>query len=70
MFWLCVFAGVPGAETTPFTDAEALRPGDEDLEHCLDGAALVAALDLVVPHRRAERGTLWTMDMLAAEIRR
>ena len=69
VFWLCVFAGEPGAETTPFTDAGHSCPGDEDLEHFLDGAALVAALDS--SFRIVERCLdQWAMDMLAEEIRR
>ena len=27
VFWLCVFAGEPGAETTPFPDSGHLLPG-------------------------------------------
>ena len=45
IFWLCDFAGVPGAETTPFTNASYNCPGDDDLEHVLSAADLAAALD-------------------------
>jgi hypothetical protein len=45
VFWLCDFAGEPGAETTPFTDAANDCPGDDDLDHPLDAGALVEALD-------------------------
>jgi uncharacterized damage-inducible protein DinB len=69
VFWLCVFAGEPGAETTPFPDSGNVCPGDEDLEHFLDGAALAGALDSSF---RIVEGCLdrWTMDLLAEEIRR
>jgi DinB family protein len=45
VFWLCDFAGAPGAETTSFPDAGSNCPGDEDLEHVLDAADLSHALD-------------------------
>ena len=32
VFWLCDFAGAPGAATTPFTNAAYDCPGDDDLE--------------------------------------
>ena len=69
VFWLCDFAGEPGAETTPFTDAAHVCPGDEDLEHPLDAAELVDALDATF---RIVEAVLdrWTVDMLAEEIRR
>ena len=35
VFWLCDFAGDPGAETTPFTNAVYHCPGDDDLDHVL-----------------------------------
>jgi uncharacterized damage-inducible protein DinB len=44
VFWLCDFAGAPGAETTPFTNAAFDCPGDDDLEHVLGPEALSAAL--------------------------
>ena len=44
VFWLCDFAGEPGASTTPFTNAVWSCPGDEDLEHVLDAEQLVVAL--------------------------
>jgi hypothetical protein len=44
VFWLCDFAGEPGVETTPFRDAAHLCPGDDDLDHPFDGAALASAL--------------------------
>jgi hypothetical protein len=45
VFWLCDFAGEPGAETTPFTNAAYNCPGDDDLDHVLDAEALVEALN-------------------------
>ena len=69
VFWLCDFAGEPGAETTPFTDAAHDCPGDDDLEHVLSADALVEALDASF---RIVEGCLdrWTPDMLVEEVRR
>jgi hypothetical protein len=63
VFWLCDFAGEPGAETTPFTNAGYDCPGDDDLEHVLSGDQLAAALDSTF---RIIEGCLdrWTPDML------
>ena len=44
VFWLCDFAGAPGADTTPFTNATYECPGDDDLEHVLSAADLTSAL--------------------------
>jgi uncharacterized damage-inducible protein DinB len=63
VFWLCDFAGAPGAETTRFTDAAYNCPGDDDLEHVLSGADLVEALDStfgIVAHCL----DAWTLEML------
>ena len=69
VFWLCDFAGEPGAETTPFTNASNVCPGDDDLEHVLDAQALAAALDSTF--RIVERALdTWTPEMLGEEIRR
>ena len=69
VFWLCDFAGEPGAQTTPFTNAGNDCPGDDDLEHVLGAGQLVTALDSTF---RIVEGCLdrWTVDMLAEEIRR
>jgi hypothetical protein len=69
VFWLCDFAGEPGAETTPFTNAAYNCPGDDDLDHPLDAAALVDALDASF---RIVEGCLdrWTPEMLDEVIRR
>jgi uncharacterized damage-inducible protein DinB len=45
VFWLCDFAGVPGADSTPFPNAAYDCPGDDDLDHPLDARQLVAAID-------------------------
>ena len=69
VFWLCDFAGEPGAETTPFTNAAYNCPGDDDLEHVLTADALAGALDSTF---RIIEGCLdrWRPEMLAEEIRR
>ena len=68
VFWLCDFAGAPGAETTPFTSAANNCPGDDDLEHVLSADALALALDstFVIVESCLDR---WTLDMLGEEIR-
>lgn len=68
VFWLCDFAGAPGAETTPFTNAGNNCPGDEDLENVLGADALAHALDstFVIVESCLDR---WTLEMLAEEIR-
>jgi uncharacterized damage-inducible protein DinB len=69
VFWLCDFAGEPGAETTRFTDAGNDCPGDDDLEHVLSATDLVEALDATfrIVKRCLDR---WTLDMLDEVIRR
>ena len=69
VFWLCDFAGEPGAATTRFTDAARNCPGDDDLEHVLSAAELVEALDSTF---RIVEGCLdrWTLEMLTEVIRR
>jgi uncharacterized damage-inducible protein DinB len=69
VFWLCEFAGEPGAKTTRFTDAGNNCPGDDDLENVLDAGQLVEALDSTF---RIVEGCLdrWTLEMLDEEIRR
>lgn len=69
VFWLCDFAGEPGAETTRFTNAGYDCPGDDDLEHVLSATALAEALDSTF--RIVERCLgRWTLDMLGEELRR
>jgi uncharacterized damage-inducible protein DinB len=69
VFWLCDFAGEPGAETTRFTDAGHNCPGDDDLDNVLDAGQLVEALDSTF---RIVESCLdrWTLEMLDEEIRR
>jgi len=69
VFWLCDFAGEPGAETTPFTNAAYECPGDDDLDHPLDAEALVEALgaSFGIVEGCLDR---WTLDMLDEVIRR
>ena len=69
VFWLCDFAGEPGAETTPFTNAGSDCPGDDDLEHVLSPAALAAALDSTfrIVDACLDR---WTLEMLDDVLRR
>ena len=69
VFWLCDFAGEPGAATTRFTDAAHDCPGDDDLEHVLGADQLVEALDSTF---RIVESCLnrWTFDMLDEEIDR
>ena len=69
VFWLCDFAGEPGAETTPFTNAGYDCPGDDDLDHVLNAAALADALDTTfrIVENSLDR---WTLEMLDEELRR
>jgi len=67
VFWLCVFAGEPGAETTPFPDSGNACPGDEDLAHVLDARQLVVALDTTFAIVERALDT-WTTDSLDLEI--
>jgi hypothetical protein len=69
VFWLCDFAGEPGAETTPFTNAAYDCPGDDYLDPPLDAAALVEALDSTF-HIIDSCLDRWTLDMLDEVIRR
>jgi hypothetical protein len=68
VFWLCDFAGEPGAKTTRFTNAAFDCPGDDDLERVLSADQLVEALDSTfrIVESCLER---WTLDMLNEEIR-
>jgi hypothetical protein len=69
VFWLCDFAGEPGADTTRFTNAAFDCPGDDDLDHPLDAEALVEALDSTFRIVEDCLGR-WTLDMLDEVIRR
>jgi uncharacterized damage-inducible protein DinB len=69
VFWLCDFAGEPGAETTPFTNAGYDCPGDDDLEHVLSAEQLAAALDstFAIVEACLDR---WTLESLDEVLRR
>lgn len=64
VFWLCDFAGEPGADATPFTNAKWSCPGDEDLDNVLDASQLVAALDstFAIVDRVLNSWTLASLD--------
>jgi hypothetical protein len=69
VFWLCDFAGEPGAADTPFPNAGYLCPGDDDLEHVLDARRLVEALTSTF--RIVERVLdTWTVEALGEVLRR
>ena len=67
VFWLCDFAGEPGAETTRFTNAAYDCPGDDDLEHVLSADAARRGARLDLPHRRGLPGP---MDLRRCSTRR
>lgn len=69
VFWLCDFAGEPGADTTPFTNAPYNCPGDDDVEHVLSAAHLSDALDSTF---RIVEAVLdgWSFDSLSDVLRR
>jgi uncharacterized damage-inducible protein DinB len=69
VFWLCVFAGESGVETTPFPNSAFNCPGDDDLDHVWSADRLAGALDSTF---RIVEGCLdaWTLEMLDEEIRR
>jgi uncharacterized damage-inducible protein DinB len=69
VFWLCDFAGEPGAESTPFTNAAYYCPGDDDLDHPLSASGLAEALDSTfrIVENCLDR---WTVDLLDEEINR
>jgi uncharacterized damage-inducible protein DinB len=64
VFWLCDFAGEPGADATPYPDAAFNCPGDDDLEHVLSAQQLVEGLDasFAVVERCLD---VWTAESLA-----
>jgi hypothetical protein len=69
VFWLCDFAGEPGAGTTRFTNAGNDCPGDDDLEHVLGATELAEALESTF---RIVEACLdrWTLPMLSEALRR
>ncbi|HEY2887139.1 MAG TPA: DinB family protein [Candidatus Limnocylindrales bacterium] len=64
VFWMCDFAGEPGAETTRFTNATYNCPGDDDLDHVLGAADLAEALDSTfrIVDACLDRWTLASLD--------
>ena len=68
VYWLCTVIGEPGADATPFPDAEAPDWAD-DLDHPRGADELVEALDSTF---RIIEGCLdrWTPEMLTDEIQR
>jgi hypothetical protein len=69
VFWLCDFAGEPGAATTRFTNAGYDCPGDDDLDTVLSAAELVEALASTFRIVEATLGR-WTLADLGQVIRR
>jgi hypothetical protein len=69
VFWLCDFAGEPGANTTRFANAGNDCPGDDDLEHVLSAAELVEALasTFAIVERCLDG---WTIASLGETLRR
>jgi uncharacterized damage-inducible protein DinB len=68
VFWLCVFAGEPGVETTPFSNSAFDCPGDDDLEHVWCADRLAGALEStfrIVEHCL----DTWNLEMLDEVIR-
>jgi hypothetical protein len=68
VFWLCDFAGEPGADATPYPNAGYDCPGDDDLEHVLSAAQLVEGLDATWTLIERVLDT-WTLQSLAEVIR-
>jgi uncharacterized damage-inducible protein DinB len=69
VFWLCDFAGEPGARDSPFPNAGFDCPGDDDLEHVWSPKALAEALDSTF-EIVARCLDSWTLDMLGEALRR
>jgi hypothetical protein len=69
VFWLCDFAGEPGADTTRFTNATYNCPGDDDLDNVLTAKELVEAIDSTF---RIVELCLdsWTLESLDETLRR
>lgn len=69
VFWLCDFAGEPGAATTPFTHAAWSCPGDDDLVNVMNADQLVVALStsFAIVERALD---IWDADSLTEVIDR
>ena len=68
VFWLCDFAGEPGADATPYPNAGYDCPGDDDLEHVLSAARLVEGIDASFALIERALDT-WTVESLTEVIR-
>lgn len=64
VFWLCDFAGEPGADTTRFTNAGYDCPGDDDLVNVLGPSELVEALrsTFVIVERCLDTWSIESLD--------
>jgi DinB superfamily len=69
VFWLCDFAGEPGAGTSPFPDAGHDCPGDDDLEHVRSASTLAGDLDATFEIVERCLDT-WTIESLGEVLRR
>jgi uncharacterized damage-inducible protein DinB len=69
VFWLCDFAGEPGAADSPFPNAGFNCPGDDDLETVWAAAQLADALDrtFAIVERCLDT---WTLESLSEVIDR
>ena len=68
VFWLCDFAGEPGADATPYPNAGDNCPGDDDLEHVLTADQLIEGID--ASFALVERALdTWTVESLSEVIR-
>ena len=68
VFWLCDFAGAPGAAESPFPNAAFNCPGDDDLDTVWSPSALADALDRTFAIVEWCLDS-WTVASLAEEIR-
>jgi uncharacterized damage-inducible protein DinB len=64
VFWLCDFAGEPGAAESPFPNAGFDCPGDDDLETVWSADRLADALDrtFAIVDRALDTWTLESLD--------
>lgn len=69
VFWLCDFAGEPGAASTRFTEAAWNCPGDDDLDNVLGPEELVDALTSTFAIVSATLSG-WTFESLEQQLQR
>ena len=64
VFWLCDFAGEPGAAESPFPNAGFNCPGDDDLDTVWNASQLADALDrtFAIIDRALDTWTLESLD--------